>query len=792
MHRGVSGGVTCSATGSALGRMHSFLDEGVIFMDDGLLDAAHRVLFAVVGQKQQEYPFLAQLREFLKQYVEARPAVAGAEVPSLSERAGLVCSRCVDYTASRRAALGPFALYDAYRDAVMRAGGLVHARVDLDLLFRVVPADWAPIVAAMISEGPEAAAARAQTAVYDFSLQSVHANRRRGAGRRSASSVKLAVVEARRLFDVAYRLRGLPACECWTYVPEIELPQMPRGGYEVLAPRIEVVRGALHAMTCDIQTRLGVSALEEELAAIDALSDHAMFTSGLWRPMRDRLLLVLMILTGGRKSAIARLRREDYIPDYVGPAPDCRRGAALDLRPQKGKHRDEVRRKPIPRQAALVVDSYLRLIDRWLAGQEQPPAVPSMPLLVAMPGQRHVQPSWIHVRAAGKIGGQRPLVVRDPRQLPKHVTPEEAPYCGYTPHEFRHLANQIAEGAGRIFNERYPATGGEVNPPIPYYAAALLDNGGAERDMRALYGDRKAPAMIEVIAGRATEIGWEILTTGVGLRKRPNVEAYEQELIRLRRIEDEERRLEQAAHRLQAKHARPGPLPALPAGEMGETNRLEVIMRRQEDLIALVEELKRRAVGGLGDNPPARAAFTAEGRHDQEAGPLPAGSGDVVGGGGHRSPGCGEDRLGSDRQGQARQAPDARRECFCGAGLADVSRVLRDHRSPSALDTHTLGEGRTPPGKTRPASVGARLGARRRHTRHELSADLGARRQRHVLAHPPAPGRARKHTLALAAGAGLDHQGRRAHATVPYAYLRLGARRRGAADGVISSAACRR
>ncbi len=598
MHRGVAAVVTFAAIGGALGRMHSFLDRGVIVMDDGLLEAAHRVLFAVVGQKQQEYPFLAQLREFLKQYVEARPVVAGVEVPSLSERPGLVCSRCFDDTARRRAVLPPFALYDAYRDAVMRAGGLVHARVDLDLLLRAIPADWVPIVAAMISEGPEAAAARAQTAVYDFSLQSVHANRRRGAGRRSAASVKLTVVEARRLFDVAYRLRSLPACERWTYVPEIELPQMPRGGYEVLAPRIEVVRGALQAMTRDIHDRLGVGALEEELAAINALSDHAMFTSGLWRPMRDRLLLVLMILTGGRKSAIARLRREDYIPDYVGPPPDCRRGAALDLRPQKGKHRDEVRRKPIPRQAALVVDSYLRLIDRWLVGKGQPPATASMPLLLAMPGWQHVQPSWIHVRAAGKIGGQRPLVVRDPRQLPKHVTAEEAPYCGYTPHEFRHLANQIAEGAGRLFNERYPATGGEVNPPIPYYAAALLDNGGAERDMRALYGDRKAPAMLEVVAGRATEIGWEILTTGVGLRKRPDVEAYEQELICLRRIEDEERRLEQAAHRLQAKHARPSPPLALPPGEVGETNRLEVIMRRQEDLIALVEELKGELLEG--------------------------------------------------------------------------------------------------------------------------------------------------------------------------------------------------
>jgi hypothetical protein len=57
-------------------------------------------------------------------------------------------------------------------------------------------------------------------------------------------------------------------------------------------------------------------------------------------------------------------------------------------------------------------------------------------------------------------------------------------------------------------------------------------------------------------------------------------------------------RVQQAAQRLQAKHARPGPLPALPAGEIGETNRLEVIMRRQEDLIALVEELKGELLEG--------------------------------------------------------------------------------------------------------------------------------------------------------------------------------------------------
>ncbi len=559
-------------------------------MDDDLIDAAHRILFATVGKKQQEYPFLIQLQEFLNQYVVATPALEGRDLLPLSEQPGLSCARVFDDTLDRREAIPPFAMHDAYNDAVMRAGGLLHARFDLEILYRSAPRGWVSIIAAMVAEGPLIAGARAQTAIYDYSMQSVEANRRRPAGRRSTGSVKPLLSEARRLFRLAHQLRALPACAQWSYVPEIDLPQMPRGGYEVLAPRIEAVRQALQDLNNDIHSRLGIATIEEELNALAAMSNSRLLQSGLWRPMRDRLLLVLMILTGGRRAAIARLRRLDYVSDYVGPPPDLRAGAALDLRPQKGKDRDEVRRKPIPPQAAIVVESYLTAMDRWLVASGKSPAPRSAPLLVALPGRwRGVRPEWIHRRVAGEIGGQRPLVVKDPRQVPAHVTAADAAYCGYTPHEFRHFSNQIAEGAGRIHNERHPATGGDVNPPIPYYAAALLDNGGPEKDMRALYGDRKAPAMLEVIAGRAAEVGWEILTTGIGIRKRPNIEAYEMELIRLRRIEDEERRLEQAVQRLQAK--RSVELTVANGGKP-ETDRLDLLLHRQEDLIASVKELK--------------------------------------------------------------------------------------------------------------------------------------------------------------------------------------------------------
>jgi hypothetical protein len=573
--------------------MQSILDSrGCVAMDDALIDAARRVLFASVGARNQEFPDLHCLGAFLERYASAVVVIDRQEIEPLNGSARLACAARSERL--RRDGLAPFVFYDAYQDAVMRAGGAAHARFDPEVLHKIVPASWLPIVGAFIADGPDIGAVRAQTAIYDYSLETVDGNRRRVSGRRSRSSVKLVFFEAARLLRIAHSLRGLPPCQHWTHVPELAMPDMPRGGYETVAPRVETVRQAWQAMTAEIHERLGVGTIEGELRAIDSLTDDTLASRGLWRPVRDRVLLVLMVLTGGRRNAMARLCREDYIPDCEGPMPDCRRGAALDLRPRKGKGRDEVRRKPIPRQAALVLDTYLTLMDRMLASVGHAPAPPHAPLLVAEPSHyaKPIRQQWLYHRVAGgKTNGWRPIVSRDPRHLPKHVTQEESPYCGYTPHEYRHFANQLAERAGEVWNERCPATGGETNPPNSYYAAALLDNGGIEQDLRVLYGDRRTPAMLEVVSGRAAEVGWELLTTGIGLRKRPDVAAYERELIRLRRIEDEERNLEASAQKLQSRHARCGQ-GALPSPDAPQEDRLDVILHRQEELVASIGELR--------------------------------------------------------------------------------------------------------------------------------------------------------------------------------------------------------
>jgi integrase len=619
--------------------MQSLLDDrGWDVMGDALFDVARRALFITVGVRNQEFPDLHFLGAFLKRYTSAVVVIDGREIESLSEGNGLTCSPSVSLEKLRRDGLPPFLFHDAYQDAVMRAGGPAHARFDPKVLHKIAPTSWVSIISALLVDGPDVGAARAQAAIYDYSLETVEGNRRRVTGRRSRSSVKLVFFEAARLLRIAHSLRGLPSCRHWTHVPELAMPDMPKGGYETVAPRVETVRQAWQAMTSEIHERLGVGTIEDEIRALDALTDDTLASRGLWRPVRDRVLLVLMVLTGGRRNAMARLCREDYIPDCEGPIPDCRRGAALDLRPRKGKGRDEVRRKPIPRQAALVLDTYLTLMDRMLASSGHAPAPPYAPLLVAEPSHyaKPIRQQWLYHRVAGgKTNGWLPLVSRDARHVPKHVTEEERPYCGYTPHEYRHFANQLAERAGEVWNERYPATGGETNPPTSYYAAALLDNGGIEQDLRALYGDRRTPAMLEVVSGRrrdrlgASDDGHRDAQTPRRGRLRAGADPFAPDRGRgaapgAERAEapEQARPLRSAGATAAARSA--GRSPRCDPASSGGVGRLD--QRAQGD-----------HAGEFRDHSPARAALPPEGGHDHQAGHVPARPGDLAGGAGLRA-----------------------------------------------------------------------------------------------------------------------------------------------------------
>jgi hypothetical protein len=566
-------------------------------MDDSLIDAARMVLFAVVGRKNQEFPQLRHLGEFLSRHVVAEAVVDGHKVPCRDQSGAASFAYASEKSVMRHRGLAPFYFHNAYEDAVMQYG-VEHAQPDLEVLHRFVPESWVYIIADLIAEGPSLAGARAQVALYRYSKESVQLNRRRPEQPRSEAAVRNVRAEAHRIFEAIYELQALSVCQQWTRVHKLAMPTMDKGGYDTVAPRVETIRRVLDEMTSELHTRLRVETIEEELAAIEALSVWKVRRSGAWRIARDRALLVLMVLTGGRRGALARLTRANYIRDHVGPYPDYRKGGVLELTPRKGKGREEVRRKPIPPEVALILDSYLALMDRTIAASDHEPATATSPLLLAEPShcRKQVREDWLYRRVAGDKK-TRPLVPRDPDHLADHLPFDRRPYGGYTPHEYRHFADRLAERAGELWNKRHSGVGGEAARPISYYAAALLDNGGIENDLRARYSDANTPAMLEVLAGRAAEVGWEILTTDIGLRRRPNVRALRKELEQLRDLKAEEGRLLERSRKLHARYTRCRPGTASPVCGP-EHDRIDLMLRYQEEQMVSIGELKEMLMEG--------------------------------------------------------------------------------------------------------------------------------------------------------------------------------------------------
>jgi hypothetical protein len=245
--------------------MHSILAVmgSVAVMDEGLVDAARRVLFACAGVRKQEHPDLRQLGEFLHRYSLTQVSSTG-EVGKCDAASRPAFEYAPSRARMQRNGVGPYVLRDNYEDAVVRAGGLARARIDLELLHKAVPDSWVPIVAELIADGTDTAAARAHAAIYDYSKESVKANRRRTAGTRSRASVQVVLSEARRLFSMVQSLHALPACQRWVQAPHLHMPDMAKGGYEVVAPRVETVRQAWQDKSTEIHERLGVHSIEEE------------------------------------------------------------------------------------------------------------------------------------------------------------------------------------------------------------------------------------------------------------------------------------------------------------------------------------------------------------------------------------------------------------------------------------------------------------------------------------------------------------------------------------------------
>lgn len=470
---------------------------------------------------------------------------------------------------------------EMYEEAVNHRGAF--ATLDPEVVEAFFPRELWPVVARMPWEGPGVTSQRLTRALRLYGKTPLAGNRHRPDGVGPARSTINGLREDGRALlrtFVALRVDGhaCPGLEPWVAVPKVSVPDLGRRGIERPTPRPEQVRLAISKLDAEIRERLGAREGDDEIDLLERMSPSRVTMSRAFRPMRDRAMLILLSLAG-RVTATAELMKSDYVRDHKGVAPDLRHGPAIRLRPGKSLDRDHVRWKPIPPAAARKLDAYLLVLEKGFATREriakneerngrkpsglaEPPD--DYPLLVSdalhfRPWQAH----GIRDRCTGKLPkgkrrGVAPLIVCD-EVANADLAPELRPYVGYSPHAFRHLAEQMAERAGRIWNEEHPETGGAAQPEPGLYASALLDHQPKGDPLRALYGDRGTEAAYETLSGRAIAVIWELLTTDRGSRRRPDLVAIRREAEKLRALDGHLQRNEEAFARIQAEGTMPLP-----------------------------------------------------------------------------------------------------------------------------------------------------------------------------------------------------------------------------------------
>ncbi|MEJ7786620.1 MAG: hypothetical protein WKF96_17605 [Solirubrobacteraceae bacterium] len=496
-----------------------------------------------------------------------------------------------------------------FEDLALQDG--FEARLPDAVLSEFVPARLWPIVDALIDDGPAVAGQRADQAIAHFTRSRVKANRARPEGPVSKGTVERMRDGFRRVFGQLVHLReeGYPSARlaAWQGSPRLKpVGAAPKSATSSAPPLIEL-RRALRDLNNDISSRLRISEGSNELEALRRISDTDLMIGGLFKPLRARAALLLVLLTGGRVDAVARIRRSDYLDRRVGPPPDYREGPAVLLRPGKSLHASVTRAKPLPREAADMLDVYLLYLDRItpvLARQTYGrPAGPrpitpphDFPLLVSgRTGFREYGQYGIRTMLSGlspnsRGSGMLPLIVRGSVKNPvlEHAT---VPYVGYTPQEYRHAAQQLAVRSGQLWNEEHPANGAEPQPDPRLFGTALLDHTPPTSKLNALYGDLGTPASFEVYAGRAIEGIWRLLTGDAGSRKRPDIAALRSCGLELRAVESELDRLARRSDDLATASIAPLPPRFAPAELQPQATREEEIQLLLRDQGVLLRRL---------------------------------------------------------------------------------------------------------------------------------------------------------------------------------------------------------
>jgi hypothetical protein len=461
-------------------------------------------------------------------------------------------------------------------------------------LQQYVPAPLWPVLAAVITDGPQVAAARMERVMRAEARRPVRTDRRHleAEGPRTMGSATLTAyrVAGNRIFAVLCDLRTRspflgPHLPQWAgAAPKLSVAAPTGPQTDTTAPTRVLVRAAWQEAEAMVAAKLGPAGADE-LATIAALPDYRM--KGLFRPTRRRATLMLMAVVGARPGALLRLDQRDYVPAHRWE--DGTSGPALALRPAKSQPRAHISWKPLPAGAAAVLDVYLAVVARRLGR----PLAAREPLLI---GRVSCCSRWIGLEQ--NVGG-----TSHPSAIKAWIPRGDDPHYGYTPHSFRSYAAQAVrslDGHDWLVRQRVDAS--------PHWVAeALLDHKLAGLD--ALYGGASKDRDRARLSGYGIRLGWDLLTTDAGARRDYDAEAYRRALGAAAALRSELQRIGEEIDR--AHTAKPAPAGADPhLALLEEMMRAHVLVRRErqtyEQLTEVGLELERL------EHDPARRIVVAD------------------------------------------------------------------------------------------------------------------------------------------------------------------------------------
>jgi integrase len=367
-----------------------------------------------------------------------------------------------------------------------------------------------------------------------------------------------------------------PLLEPWLALPSPAKVRAPRATTDRSGPPLRTLRLVWQELNEQVERKYG----PDETASVSFQARRrSLWGSGGLRLLRNRVVLMLFVILGGRRDALSRLTIADYEPRHLTHDGDVR--PAIRLRPGKTISMRQPRWKVLPPGAGAVIDTYLA----WVETVEERPLRPSDPLILrsTRPLRSLSSAGLYHLfRGEPKYPGEVGLVPKDVRALSTAAELSVEERRCYSPHSLRHTAARLADISAQAYCR-------EVATPLGprAFVQALLDH--EIRDDPYGYLDFSTERGRERYAAICIEGIWRQLSTPEGARKSIDVPAL-RTALRLRRPLEAD--LARVDGKLTAQRSELESIVSKRRGPLSPDSVVRVVAR-QAELFGLIEEDRR-------------------------------------------------------------------------------------------------------------------------------------------------------------------------------------------------------